>query len=119
MSSRSRFYIETDHLGSLIRLYNADGTNAERYSYDAWGRRRNLTDWTDINIHQPTITDHGFTGHEHLDMFGLINMLSETDRNEMKIGQAKSRKQSEAGNGSVGCRPAVIKKGVNQKIPVN
>jgi RHS repeat-associated protein len=37
----------------------------------------------------PQITDRGFTGHEHLDAFGLINMLS----------AAKSREQSEAGNG--------------------
>ncbi len=38
------YYTETDNLGSIIGLINPDGTYAEHYSYDAWGRRRNSQD---------------------------------------------------------------------------
>ena len=68
------YYAETDHLGSLIGLINSTGGYAERHSYDPWGRRRNPTDWSYNNVPEPVITDRGYTGHEHLDMFGLINM---------------------------------------------
>jgi len=48
----------------------------EIYSFDPWGRRRNPTDWTFTAV--PTednyLIDRGFTGHEHLDLFGLVNM---------------------------------------------
>ncbi len=70
------YYTETDHLGSIIALVNTDGTNAERYSYDSWGRRRNPDDWSYESIPEHRLTDKGFTGHEHLDEFDLINMNS-------------------------------------------
>ncbi len=53
---------------------NLDGSYAEQYSFDPWGRRRNPTDWTFNNVPAPTLIDRGYTGHEHLDEFGLINM---------------------------------------------
>ena len=68
------YYAETDHLGSLIGLMNSNGTHAERFSFDAWGRRRNPADWSYSNVPEPVLTERGFTGHEHMDLFGLINM---------------------------------------------
>lgn len=68
------YYVETDHLGSVTGIINTDKTYASSASYDAWGRRRNPSDWSYNNIPTPVITDRGFTGHEHLDRFGLINM---------------------------------------------
>ena len=46
----------------------------ERYNYDPWGRRRNPADWSYSNVPTSFFIDRGFTGHEHLDQFGLINM---------------------------------------------
>jgi RHS repeat-associated protein len=45
-------------------------------NFDAWGRNRNTTDWTYNNIAAPTLAwqTRGYTGHEHLPVFGLINM---------------------------------------------
>jgi RHS repeat-associated protein len=43
-------------------------------SYDAWGRRRNPETWDYDTIPAPTLIDRGYTGQEHLDEFGLINM---------------------------------------------
>jgi len=51
-----------------------DGDILEEYSFDAWGIRRNPADWSYSNVSAPTYTQHGFTGHEHLDMFSLIHM---------------------------------------------
>jgi len=72
--SQTFYYTCTDHLGSITALVNTSGTVTEEYSYDAWGRRRNPTDWTYDNVPTPTLTTRGYTGHEHLDGFGLINM---------------------------------------------
>ena len=73
-TTQTTYYAETDNQGSIIGLLNNNGTYAEKYSYDAWGRRRNPTDWSFNNVTLPTIIDRGYTGHEHLDKFGIINM---------------------------------------------
>jgi len=73
-NSYTTYYVETDHLGSIIGLLRENGSYKERYSYDPWGRRRNPYTWEYDTIPVPTIIDRGFTGHEHLDQFGLINM---------------------------------------------
>jgi RHS repeat-associated protein len=54
-------------------VFDATGKLVESLSYDPWGRRRNPNNWTDYNI-SSTLFDRGFTGHEHLPQFGLINM---------------------------------------------
>ena len=67
------YYIHKDHLGSLDVVTNESGTIVDKYAFDAWGNRRMHDNWTlaDNNTH---LFDRGFTGHEHLDKFGLINM---------------------------------------------
>jgi RHS repeat-associated protein len=63
-----------DRQGSITALLKQNGAVSERYSYDAWGRRRNPANWNDYNVPAPTLINRGYTGHEHLDGFGLINM---------------------------------------------
>ena len=63
-------YTFTDHQGSLA-AYSSSGTWT-RLSYDAWGRRRNAADGSYDSV--SAAFDRGYTGHEHLDAFGLINM---------------------------------------------
>ena len=71
-------YVHKDHLGSITALTdnNADATKAirEQMSYDPWGRRRNPADWSFNNVPTLTLLTRGYTGHEHLDAFNLINM---------------------------------------------
>ncbi|MAZ10510.1 MAG: hypothetical protein CMN90_12650 [Sutterellaceae bacterium] len=69
-------YLHKDHLGSVVLITGETGTVLERYSYDAWGKRRNLngTDYTANGGHLLGETDRGFTGHEHLDHLGLVHM---------------------------------------------
>nr|NQU93825.1 hypothetical protein [Bacteroidota bacterium] len=111
----SMYFIMKDHLGSMVGAINEETGTVYRQSFDACsvtpgfgeatkpnpmveqippsylrreGRNRNPEDWTYTNI-PDFIFDRGYTGHEHLKWFGLINMLSE----------AKSRSEAVAGNG--------------------
>ncbi len=68
------YYVSKDYLGNIMLLTRDNGTVAEEYSYDAWGRRRSPTDWTNYNVSAPSLLYRGYTGHEHLDEFTLINM---------------------------------------------
>ncbi len=72
-STETMYYVHKDYLGSISAITDATGNLVESLSYDPWGRRRNPNNWTDYNI-SSTLFDRGFTGHEHLPQFGLINM---------------------------------------------
>jgi len=60
------YYIHTDYQGSVIAITDADGDFVFQATYDAWGRQ--------------TVTKNeiaffrGYTGHEMLNDYGLINM---------------------------------------------
>lgn len=70
------YYTYTDNLGSILTLTNASGAVIAEQSFDAWGRKRNPTDWSYSNIpNVPIWLYRGFTGHEDLTAAcGLINM---------------------------------------------
>ena len=69
------YYAYTDYLGSLTARTDAGGNVVERQAFDPWGNRRVPNDWTSL-ITTPVshITGRGYTMHEHLDGFALINM---------------------------------------------
>jgi len=68
-------YVHKDHIGSIQCLTNDAGTLAQEMSYDAWGNRRDPNGWS-VYANAPAglITERGFTGHEHIDLFDLVNM---------------------------------------------
>ena len=70
------YYICRDYLGSITHIANADGTLKQELSYDAWGRLRNpSTQVVHESRQEPELfLVRGYTGHEHLALFGLINM---------------------------------------------
>ena len=70
------YYIYRDYQGSITHITNSSGTLVQELSYDAWGRLRNPS--TQV-AYQPgsepeLFLGRGYTGHEHLQQFGLINM---------------------------------------------
>jgi RHS repeat-associated protein len=78
------YYIHTDYLGSWLGVTNQQGSLTNHYSYDPWGRPRDPATWklmpvsitnalADLSAMQPRF-DRGYTGHEHMAGFGLINM---------------------------------------------
>ena len=66
-------YVLKDNLGSWTTITDSDGSVEQRLSYDAWGNLRNPDTWSGSFTGTPMF-DRGFTGHEHLYNFGLINM---------------------------------------------
>jgi len=68
------FFIHKDHLGSYETITDESGVVVEKFSFDAWGRRRNADTWNHDENPKQFLFDRGFTQHEHLDLFGLINM---------------------------------------------
>lgn len=66
-------YIYKDHLGSWTTITDAGGNVVSEQSFDAWGNMRNAETWSGTVAGAP-LFDRGFTGHEHLNAFGLVNM---------------------------------------------
>lgn len=66
-------YLFTDHIGSITTIINEKGSIEQELSYDAWGNLRSPYTWSSAFQGTPML-DRGFTGHEHLYNFGLINM---------------------------------------------
>ncbi|HQO86877.1 MAG TPA: RHS repeat-associated core domain-containing protein [Bacteroidia bacterium] len=68
-------YIHTDHLGSWNTITDAGGNRLQEINFDAWGNRRDPNTWRAFASTPPEpLFDRGFTGHEHLYGFQLINM---------------------------------------------
>jgi len=70
----SLLYTNSDAQGSLIALTDANGGIVRKYAYDPWGVRRNASNWNTKDNGDHLIVNRGYTGHEHLDAFGIINM---------------------------------------------
>ena len=68
-------YVYTDHLGSILTVTNSAGTVEAEQNFDAWGRRRGAATWDYYGVvAPPDWLYRGYTGHEMLDPFVLINM---------------------------------------------
>jgi len=71
----SMYYIHKDNLGSVEKITDANGNLFKSYSYDAWGKRRDPDNWLNTSVTDNDILfSRGYTGHEHYDLLGLINM---------------------------------------------
>jgi len=70
------YYICRDYLGSITHLTNSAGAVVQELSYDAWGRLRNPANQQAYTQGQEPelFLGRGYTGHEHLAQFGLVNM---------------------------------------------
>jgi RHS repeat-associated protein len=69
-------YICRDHLGSITHVVSSEGEDLQELSYDSWGRPRDPDTHTlYASSEQPVpVLGRGYTGHEHLPKFNLINM---------------------------------------------
>lgn len=73
-SPDSLYYTYSDNQGSLIAITDHYGVVKRNYAYDPWGSRRNPANWTEQDNLANLILNRGYTGHEQLDVFGIINM---------------------------------------------
>ncbi|RYD53230.1 MAG: hypothetical protein EOP52_03565 [Sphingobacteriales bacterium] len=75
--STTLYYPYADHLGSIMALTDGVGNVVHRQAFDPWGRRRNVNTWATDDSQVPPQQFRwlwGYTGHEQLDAFGLVNM---------------------------------------------
>lgn len=72
------YSVYKDHLGSIVAVTKKVGsmvTVVAEQNFDPWGRRRNPTTWAYTGVPaMPTWLYRGYTGHEHVEPFTLINM---------------------------------------------
>jgi RHS repeat-associated protein len=70
------YYPHKDYLGSILTISDDLGVVKFEQSFDPWGRFREPTDWTTTITTTNSLSwfYRGFTGHEHLHEFTLINM---------------------------------------------
>jgi RHS repeat-associated protein len=70
-------YIYKDHLGSIVTVTDEAANIIAEQSFDAWGMPRDPYTWdasVSITNTNPTWLYRGFTGHEMMPEFALINM---------------------------------------------
>lgn len=73
LGAEAHAYLHHDHLGSVTALTREDsGEVMQSMSYDPWGQRRSASDWS--SGAPAGLFLRGFTGHEHLEEFGLVHM---------------------------------------------
>ena len=70
------YHIGRDHMGSITHITTMNGQLVEENNYDPWGRLRNpnTKEIYPLGSEPELMLGRGYTGHEHLTWFGLINM---------------------------------------------
>lgn len=67
------YHVIKDHLGSVSAVINSDTDSIDYFSFNAWGIQRNPDDWSNP-FEGELFAGRGYTGHEHIEQFNLINM---------------------------------------------
>lgn len=69
------YFVYTDQLGSILTVTDISGNKVAEQNFDAWGRNRNPLTWQYASVPAvPVWLYRGYTGHEHVSQFALINM---------------------------------------------
>lgn len=75
VSESGNYYLHRDNLGSILAITTAtDGSVVEKRYFDAWGNLKAVYNAAEQLITNMQFMDRGYTGHEHLQTVGLINM---------------------------------------------
>ena len=86
--AQTAYAVYKDHLGSIVAVTKhtfspellGGGSSGPpeilaEQNFDAWGRKRNPTTWAYTGVPEvPTWLYRGYTGHEHMEHFSLINV---------------------------------------------
>lgn len=66
--------LHRDYQGTILGVSTSGGTILEKRLFDAWGNLIKVVDGQGNVLTQMVVLDRGYTGHEHLQSVGLINM---------------------------------------------
>ncbi|MBS7256135.1 FG-GAP-like repeat-containing protein [Flavobacterium branchiicola] len=67
-------YLHRDYQGTILAITDANANVVEKRLFDAWGSIIKVQDGAGNTLAGLTALDRGYTGHEHLQTVGLINM---------------------------------------------
>jgi RHS repeat-associated protein len=73
-TTQQYLYLHRDYLGSIVAITNQSGAIVEKRQFDAWGELIKIQDGQNNILNSLVVLDRGYTGHEHLQSIGLINM---------------------------------------------
>lgn len=73
-TAQNYLYLHRDYQGTILAVTNDNGDLVEKRLFDAWGSIIKVQDGAGNTLDGLTVLDRGYTGHEHLQSVGLINM---------------------------------------------
>lgn len=73
-TTQNYLYLHRDYQGSIIAVTDASANIVEKRLFDAWGNIIKVQDGAGNTLNGLTVLDRGYTGHEHIQSVGLINM---------------------------------------------
>ena len=71
---KQMYYVHPDHLGSWTTVTGWNGAVVQDVWFDPWGTAYHIDGVNEPSPVTALLFDRGFTGHEHMMLFGLINM---------------------------------------------
>ena len=75
IAQEQMLYLHRDYQGSILAITNDAGAILEKRQFDAWGSLISIQNGSSQPIaNGQWLLDRGYTGHEHLQSVGLINM---------------------------------------------
>lgn len=73
-STLKYLYLHRDYQGTIVAVTDENAVVLEKRLFDAWGSTIKVQDGSGNLLNGFTVLDRGYTGHEHLQSVGLINM---------------------------------------------
>lgn len=73
-NTQNYLYLQRDYQGSILAITDANGAVVEKRLFDAWGSIIKVQDGAGNPLNGLTVLDRGYTGHEHIQSVGIINM---------------------------------------------
>jgi RHS repeat-associated protein len=73
-TSQNYLYLHRDYQGTILAITDNAGAIIEKRLFDAWGAVLKVQNGAGTDIGLLTVLDRGYTGHEHLQSVGIINM---------------------------------------------
>lgn len=73
-TTQNYLYLHRDYQGSILAVTDNAGAIVEKRLFDAWGALLKVQNAAGTDLGILTVLDRGYTGHEHLQSVGIINM---------------------------------------------
>ncbi|MCM0665641.1 FG-GAP-like repeat-containing protein [Flavobacterium tyrosinilyticum] len=74
LTTADYLYLHRDYQGTILAVTDANANTVEKRLFDAWGAIIKVENGAGTALAGLTVLDRGYTGHEHLQSVGLINM---------------------------------------------